>query len=79
MLASHYGPQCPAAMVFHASWPDERVLRGTLADIAAQVAAAGITRTAILLVGYALSRPLKHVSKLYDKEFAHGYRQGATP
>ena len=76
VLAEQYGPECPAALVYHASWPDELALRGTLADIGGQVAAAGIVRTAILLVGYALSRPLPHASKLYDKVFSHGYRQG---
>lgn len=74
MLAESYGEQCPAALVYHASWPDELVIRGTLADLAAQVVARGISRTAMFLVGHALARPATHVSKLYDKSFAHGYR-----
>ncbi len=77
-LAEHYGPDCPAALVYHASWPDEKTIRGTLADLAARVAAERITKTAILLVGYALARPATHVSKLYDKTFEHGYRRGAS-
>ena len=76
MLTEHYGAECPAALVYHASWPDEKIIRGTLADIAERIRREGITRTAIFLVGYALSRPVAHVSKLYDKSFAHGYRQG---
>ena len=40
MLAEHYGPDCPAAVVYHASWPDQKVVRGTLADIARRGAAA---------------------------------------
>ena len=79
MLAEHYGPECPAAVVYHASWPDEKAVRGTLADIGERTRAEGITRTAILLVGYALARPTPHASKLYDKTFGHGYRRGATP
>lgn len=75
LLAEHYGSECPAALVYHASWPDERIIRGTLADIAPRIAAERITRTAIFLVGYALQRPWPHLSKLYDKDFAHGYRQ----
>ena len=75
-LAEHYGPDCPAALVYHASWPDEKVLRGTLADIGDKVRAEGLTRTAIFLVGYALARPLPHASKLYDKSFTHGHRRG---
>ena len=76
MLAGHYGPDCPAALVFHASWPDEKVIRGTLSDIGQRVRAEGITRTAIFLVGFALERPTRNVSKLYDKAFGHGYREG---
>lgn len=76
VLAPHYGSDCPAAVVYHASWPDQRILRGTLDDIAGQTQREGITRTAIFLVGPALARPLSSVSKLYDKSFTHGYRTG---
>ncbi len=76
-LIEPYGGGCPAAVVYHASWPDEQVLRGTLADIGEKVLAAGIRRTALFLAGYALARPLPYASKLYDKTFAHGYRKGA--
>jgi precorrin-4/cobalt-precorrin-4 C11-methyltransferase len=55
VLEPHYGLDCPAAVVARASWPDEQILRGTLATIAAQVAEAGIKRTATILVGPALS------------------------
>jgi precorrin-4/cobalt-precorrin-4 C11-methyltransferase len=75
-LIPHYGEDCPAAVVYHASWPDQEVVRGTLADIAAVAAAKGITRTAIVLVGRALARPLPRASKLYDPGFRHGYREG---
>jgi precorrin-4/cobalt-precorrin-4 C11-methyltransferase len=51
----HYGADCPAAVVARATWPDELILRGTLATIAAQVAEAGVRRTATILVGPALS------------------------
>jgi precorrin-4/cobalt-precorrin-4 C11-methyltransferase len=78
MLAEHYGPDCPAALVYHASWPDEKILRGTLADIGQRIRTEGITKTAIFLVGYALARPTPHPSKLYDKTFGHGYRQGTS-
>ena len=54
MLAEHYGPDCPAALVYHASWPDEKIIRGTLGDVARQIEAAGIARTAIFLVGRTL-------------------------
>lgn len=78
-LAGFYGADCPAALVYHASWPDEQVVRGTLADIGQRIRAAGITRTAIFLVGRALAGCAPHVSRLYDKAFGHGYRPGAPP
>jgi precorrin-4/cobalt-precorrin-4 C11-methyltransferase len=73
-LAGWYGEECPAAVVFHASWPDEVVISGTLADIAAQVEAAAIKKTAMIIVGPALARDIP-VSKLYHRHFSHGYRQ----
>lgn len=72
-LAQFYGSDCPIGVIFHASWPDELVIRGTLADIGARVAAAGVTKTAMIIVGQALSRDIP-VSKLYHRHFSHGYR-----
>ncbi|RBY84243.1 precorrin-4 C(11)-methyltransferase [Blastococcus sp. TF02A-26] len=65
-LAEHYGADCPAAVVAYASRDDEVVLRGTLADIAAQVADAGIRRTAIVVVGRALTAEQFRDSHLYS-------------
>ncbi len=73
-LAKWYGNACPAAVVFHASWPDEVVISGTLADITTQVEAAAIKKTAMIIVGPALARDIP-VSKLYHRHFSHGYRQ----
>ncbi|MFI6347543.1 precorrin-4 C(11)-methyltransferase [Streptomyces sp. NPDC050560] len=53
-LLPHYGADCPAAVVAFASRPDETVLRGTLGDIAPRVREAGLTRTAVILVGAVL-------------------------
>ena len=74
-LAVHYGADCPAAVVHRASWPEERVIRGTLADIAAKTAPEGITATALIIVGRALGRDVP-ASQLYDADFSHGYRKG---
>jgi precorrin-4/cobalt-precorrin-4 C11-methyltransferase len=74
-LATHYGEDCPAAVVYRASWPEERIVRGTLADIAEKVDEAGIRKTAMILVGRALTRNVA-VSKLYDPAFSHEYRVG---
>jgi precorrin-4/cobalt-precorrin-4 C11-methyltransferase len=66
-LTPHYGVECPAAVVARASWPDELVLRGTLATIAAQVLESGVRRTATILVGPALAAAGFRDSHLYSK------------
>jgi precorrin-4/cobalt-precorrin-4 C11-methyltransferase len=65
-LAGHYGPDAPVAVVARASQPDEVVLRGTLATIAAQVHAAEVRRTAVIIVGPALGEPGFCDSHLYS-------------
>ncbi|MCF3964696.1 precorrin-4 C(11)-methyltransferase [Streptomyces fuscigenes] len=67
-LLPHYGADCPAAVVAMASRDDELVLRGTLGDIAGQVAEAGITRTAVILVGRTLGATGFRDSHLYSTE-----------
>jgi precorrin-4/cobalt-precorrin-4 C11-methyltransferase len=73
-LSGPYGRECPAAVVYHASWPDQQVLRGTLADIGTQAEDAGISKTAMIVVGQALSRDIP-VSRLYDAAFTHEFRK----
>lgn len=67
-LLPHYGPGCPAAVVAFASRADELVLRGTLDDIADQVRAAGITRTAVIIVGRSLGAEQFRDSHLYSSD-----------
>jgi precorrin-4/cobalt-precorrin-4 C11-methyltransferase len=67
-LVPHYGEDCPAAVVAMASRPDEVVLRGTLADIAAATKEAGITRTAVIIVGRTLAATQFRDSHLYSPE-----------
>lgn len=67
-LLPHYGPDCPAAVVAMASRPDEVVLRGTLADIAAQVHTAGVVRTAVIMVGRTLAAEQFGDSYLYSPD-----------
>jgi precorrin-4/cobalt-precorrin-4 C11-methyltransferase len=64
-LATEYGADCPVAVVSRASQPDELVLRGTLADMAAQVEAAGLRQAAVILVGPALGTSDVAESHLY--------------
>ncbi len=73
-----YPETTPVAVVEKVSWPEERQIRGTLADIAEKVQAAAITRTAVIAVGAVLAdAPPPVLSKLYDKHFSHGYREAA--
>jgi precorrin-4/cobalt-precorrin-4 C11-methyltransferase len=65
-LVPHYGAGCPAAVVAYASQEDEVVLRGTLGDIAAQVLAAGVKRTAVIIVGQVLAAEGFRDSHLYS-------------
>ena len=54
-LAPHYGADCPTVIAYRVGWPDQLLLRGTLGDIRDQVKAAGITRSALILVGRVLA------------------------
>jgi len=77
LLAGGYPESTPIAVVEKASWPDERQVRGTLATIADQIKEAGINKTAMIAVGNVLAQaPPPAFSKLYDKNFTHGYRKG---
>ncbi|MFT5445326.1 MAG: precorrin-4/cobalt-precorrin-4 C11-methyltransferase [Gammaproteobacteria bacterium] len=74
-LTPHYGAQCPAVVVYRATWPDQQVIRGTLSTIREQVLAQGIRRTALVLVGPVLSHDAKFTdSKLYDAKHFHVLR-----
>ncbi|HUB63132.1 MAG TPA: precorrin-4 C(11)-methyltransferase [Methylocella sp.] len=73
-LTPHYGADCPVAIVFRASWPDQRILRGTLQSIAAQLNAAPMERTALILVGQVLEPGDFRASALYDKDYQRRFR-----
>lgn len=73
-LTPHYGADCPVAIVFHASWPDEKIIAGTLADIAARFAADPVERTAIIFVGRTLSAAGFRESALYDPQYQRRFR-----
>jgi precorrin-4/cobalt-precorrin-4 C11-methyltransferase len=81
-LTPFYGPDCPVAVVARASWPDQVILRGSLATINANAAATDITRTAIVLVGPSLNvsqdAPLGRESALYDPDYQRRFR-GRAP
>jgi precorrin-4/cobalt-precorrin-4 C11-methyltransferase len=75
-LTPFYGADCPVAVVVEASSPSQRLIRATLADIAAQVAAARIERTALILVGHALDARDFRDSALYDADYRRRFRGG---
>ncbi|MBB5265942.1 precorrin-4/cobalt-precorrin-4 C11-methyltransferase [Catenibacillus scindens] len=77
-LAAHYPVNTPVAVVYKATWPDEKIVRGTLKDIAQKVEQAGITKTALILVGEFLGDSYQ-LSKLYDKTFSTEFRRGIGP
>jgi len=74
-LCEGYAEDTPVAVIQKASWPDQKIVRGTLADIADKVAEAGISKTALIIVGDVF-RGRYEKSKLYDPGFNHGYREG---
>lgn len=75
-LKKHYPPKTPVAVVQKASWPDEKVVRGTLENIASLVKDSQIEKTAIIVVGNVLGTHHITPSKLYDAKFTHEYRKG---
>jgi precorrin-4/cobalt-precorrin-4 C11-methyltransferase len=75
VLVPYYGADCPAVVACRVSRPDELLLRGTLADIREQAKAAGITRTALILVGRALGRTAAPESRLYAPDHRHLFRR----
>lgn len=72
-LTPHYGPDCPVAVVWRASWPDQRIVRGTLAGIKAAVAGS-MERTALILVGPALGAESFAESALYAPGYDRRFR-----
>jgi precorrin-4/cobalt-precorrin-4 C11-methyltransferase len=77
-LTPFYGGDCPAAVVVRASWPEERVVRGTLATIGALMAEAPAERSALILVGRALAAEGFRDSALYDSDYVRRFRGGAA-
>jgi precorrin-4/cobalt-precorrin-4 C11-methyltransferase len=82
-LSAGYGRETPVAVVANATQPGQRIVRGTLEDIAAKSTAAGIRAQAMILVGDTLDPAIKQragerKSRLYDPQFSHGFRKRAS-
>lgn len=74
LISAGKSPDTAAAVVYRATWPDEKIIRGTLSTIAAETARAGIGRQALILVGDAIGAHDCGQSLLYHGQFSHGYR-----
>ena len=74
-LGQHYGTDCPVAVVWRASWPDQCIVRGTLASIATDVGET-MERTALILVGRALAAEDFDDSRLYAADYDRRFRAG---
>jgi precorrin-4/cobalt-precorrin-4 C11-methyltransferase len=72
-LVPHYGADCPVAVVYRASWPDERIVRATLDSIEAAMGD-GVERTALILVGRALGQEGFGESRLYSADYDRRFR-----
>jgi len=73
-----YKKTTPVAVIYRASWDDQKIIKGTLSDIVKKVQDQKITRTAIVIVSNVIAPESYEYSKLYDKEFSHGYRKAKT-
>lgn len=75
-LIPNYGEDCPVAVIYRVTWPDQQIIRGTLADIREKVRAAKLTRTALILVGRVLDTNDATDSRLYAPDHRHILRHG---
>lgn len=78
-LTPRYGADCAVVVAYRVSWPDQAILRGTLADIRDKVKAAGFTRTALVLVGRVLAEADFADSRLYAADHTHVLRPAPLP
>jgi precorrin-4/cobalt-precorrin-4 C11-methyltransferase len=73
-LTPHYGADCPAIIVYRATWPDEEIIITTLSEMRARVREEKLTRTALIFVGRVFGETKFRDSALYDQNFAHVLR-----
>ena len=73
ILRTGYPPSTPVAIVYRVSWPDEKIIIGTLEDILDKWDGRVITKTALIMVGEVMAKK-GGASMLYDKKFSHSYR-----
>ncbi|MDQ0160996.1 precorrin-4 C(11)-methyltransferase [Aeribacillus alveayuensis] len=79
LLNAGWDEQTPAAAVYKATWPDEKIVRTTIGQLDEEMKKHGIRKQAMILVGWALDEQIHekdYRSKLYDPQFTHGFRKG---
>ncbi|GLY10901.1 precorrin-4 C(11)-methyltransferase [Pseudobacillus badius] len=79
LMEAGWSPETPVAVVYKATWPDEKIVRTTVANLDEDMRKNGIRKQAMILAGWALDPAIHEKdfrSKLYDKAFTHGYRRG---
>ena len=75
VIEGGYATSTPVAVVYRASWNDQKIITGTLTDITKKIKDEKITRTAIIIIGDVIQLKSYEYSKLYDKTFSHGFRK----
>lgn len=81
-LDAGWSPETPVAVVYKATWPDQKIVRSTLENLDEDMRVNGVRKQAMILAGWALDEKIhekNYRSKLYDKEFTHGFRKGVKP
>jgi precorrin-4/cobalt-precorrin-4 C11-methyltransferase len=74
-LAPHYGAEAPVVVAYRVTWPDELIIRCTLATLTEELGKAKITLTALIMVGPMLESDRLQNSRLYDRTYAHRFRR----
>ena len=78
VIKGGYKKTTPVAVIYRASWKDQKIIVGQLNDITKKVLSAKITKTAIIIIGDVVQPKSYEYSKLYDKTFSHGYRKAKS-
>ena len=71
-----YSKQTPAAVVYRATWEDQKIIKGTLGDIVSKTKQSKIIKTALIIIGDVIAPTNYEFSKVYDAGFTHGFRRG---
>jgi precorrin-4/cobalt-precorrin-4 C11-methyltransferase len=71
-----YSKETPAAVVYRATWEDQKIIKGTLGNIVSKTKQSKIIKTALIIIGDVIAPTNYEFSKVYDAGFSHGFRRG---